>query len=102
MAERLNNYLTGAVPLGRVFLHDMLVVGTMVNAATGLLALAALSLDHLSVYLEWVALLIFLSPLPLNVILSIAVWRSAGREPGRLSGLARLCTLIWFPLMLII
>jgi len=94
----IRRYLAGEVPLKRVFFHDMLLVGTLVNVVTGLASLAAFSLD----VPDWAALLVFLSPQPYNIGLCIAVWRSAGRELSRWSDMARIGTLIWFPIMFII
>ena len=76
----------------------MLVIGTLVNVTTGLLALGAFSADLPA----WFALLIFFSPLPYNMILSIAVWRSARVDGTRFGDVARIGTLIWFAMMLFI
>jgi hypothetical protein len=98
MLAIMRRYLAGEVPLARIFFHDMLLIGTMVNIVTGLATLAAFSLD----FPIWAAIAIFLSPLPYNTILCLSVWRSAAREETRWSGIARLATMIWFPMMLII
>lgn len=98
MLEPVKHYLAGEVPLARVFLHHMLVIGTLVNVATGLLALGAFASDLPA----WVAVLIFFSPLPYNLVLSIAVWRSAGKDVTRLGDFARIGVLIWFSLMFLI
>lgn len=98
MLDRLKLYLAGEVPLARVFLHHMLVIGTLVNVSTGLLALGAFSADLPA----WFALLLFFSPLPYNFILSIAVWRSAKSDGTRFGDVARIGTLFWFSMMLLI
>jgi hypothetical protein len=98
MLEIVKRYLAGDVPLARVFFHDMLLIGTLVNIATGLAMLAAFSLD-LPLF---VAVAIFLSPQPYNIILCVSVWRSAARQASRWSDVARIGTVVWFPVMLII
>lgn len=98
MRKLLSRYLTGTVPLGRVFFVDMLLTGTLVNLGTGIAALAAFATD----FPDWAAIAIFLLPLPYNVLLSISVWRSAAREPTRGRDMARIGAAAWFLLMLII
>ncbi|MFN3727731.1 MAG: hypothetical protein ACK4SZ_15670 [Allosphingosinicella sp.] len=98
MRELLRRYLTGTVPLGRLFFVDMLLTGTMVNLAAGVAALVAFGLDLPA----WAAIAIFLSPLPFNLLLSVSVWRSAARQPSRWSDIARIGAAAWFFLMLIV
>jgi hypothetical protein len=98
MLEIARRYLAGEVPLARVFFRDMLLIGTLVNIATGLAMLAAFSLDWPIV----VAIAIFLAPQPYNIMLCVSVWRSAAREASRWSDAARIGTVVWFPVMLII
>jgi len=83
----------GEAPLGVVFWWHTVTVGTLVNAATTLLFVALLSLgapDALNV----AALLL---PVPYNIFLAVAVWRSAGRYEGppERASLARLAVSLW-------
>jgi hypothetical protein len=98
MLAIVRRYLAGEVPLARIFFHDMLLIGTMVNIVAGLATLAAFSLD----FPVWAAIAIFLSPVPYNIVLCLSVWRSAAREAPRWREIARIVTVIWFPMMLII
>ena len=79
----------GAVPLRRVFWWDMLVVGSAINVAAALAALLALSLGVPGV----AAVALFLAPLPYNLFLTAAVWRTSPDGP---SGLAiRAAAAVW-------
>lgn len=90
--------MRGEVPLERVFWHDMLLVGTMVNIVLGAVALI--------VYLNdgpgWLALFIFLSPLPYNLFLTLAVWRAAARSSLSWASLARLGAVIWLGFFIVL
>ena len=81
----------GEAPLGTVFGHDMMLVGTIVNAVTtlaaiGLLAAGAPPLLSIAVYLL---------PLPWNLLLFFAVWRSAARAGGTAAIAAQMAAVIW-------
>jgi hypothetical protein len=96
--DAVKRYLAGGVPLKRVFLYDMLLMGTMINFAVSVAALAASSLDVPA----WVAIAIYLSPQPYNLILCVAVWRSAAQSASAWTDLARVGACAWVPLMLVI
>ncbi len=65
MRETLKRYAKGEIPLARVFLHDMLLVGTIINVITGGLALIA----YASGAQGYFALAIL--PLPYNIVLCV-------------------------------
>lgn len=98
MRETISRYLRGEVPLQRVFWHDMLLVGTMINIVLGAVALI--------VYLNdgpgWLAFLIFMSPLPYNFFLTIAVWRAAARSSPSSANLARLGAILWLGFFIVL
>lgn len=98
MRSVLQRYSVGDVPLGRVFGFDMLVVGTIVNLVSAALALVVYSVDLVG----WLAILIFLLPLPYNIALCVFVWRSAARHPSGWSDVARIGAVIWLLAMLVI
>lgn len=98
MLENVRRYVAGEIPLKRVFFYDMLLIGTIINITIGLATLLAFSLNSPI----WLPIAIYLSAQPYNVTLCISVWRSAGREASRWSDLARIGTIIWFPVMLVI
>jgi uncharacterized membrane protein len=97
MRSALKRYLRGEVPLGRVFWFDMLLVGTIVNALTSAGALVAYAVDLPG----WLALGIFLSPLPYNIALCLFVWRSASRKPSAWSDMARSAAVLWLLMVLV-
>lgn len=96
--EFVRRHMQGSVPLARVFWWDMLLVGTLINLVAGGAALAA----HVAGAPFWLAALIFLLPLPLNLLLILSVWRSTGKEAGGWSALARAASLVWLALMFVV
>lgn len=87
--------LAGDVPLGKAFYNDMLAVGTMVNLAMGICALAMLAAD-LPI---WLPIIAFLLPQPYNIILVISVFRSASRSQGRGLDFVKVAAIVWFVVM---
>lgn len=81
----------GEAPLGTVFWHDMMLVGTVVNAATTLAAIGLLAAGAPAL----LAMAVFLAPLPLNLLLFFAVWRSAAKSGGTVTMAAQIAALIW-------
>jgi len=98
MLRTVKRYIAGEVPLRQVFLYDMLLIGTMVNVATGLATLAAFAMD----FPAWAGIAIFLSPQPYNLLLAIAVWRSAAHDTPRWRETAKVVAILWWVLMLVI
>src|SRR3546814_14990960 len=68
----------GEIPLGRALWWDMGCVGTLINLATGLVALLLIARD----LPDAVAAAVHFSPLPYNLLLVVSVWRSAAKTPG--------------------
>ncbi len=83
----------GEVPLGRAFWGFMIGGGLLLNAATTLAALSQLG-EGRSI-LPFLA--IYALPLPFNIFMMIAVWRSAARYQGprQFADLARLGAAAW-------
>ncbi|WP_274627080.1 hypothetical protein [Arvimicrobium flavum] len=81
----------GEVALGTLFWRDMAVVGTAINLATTLLALALLGLG----FSLAVSLAAHLAPLPYNFFLFLAVWRTSDRAGGWVAQLAPLGAAAW-------
>ncbi|MET4697463.1 hypothetical protein ABIE65_000474 [Constrictibacter sp. MBR-5] len=79
----------GAVPLRRVFWWDMLVVGSAINVAAAMAALLALSLGVPGA----AAVALFLAPLPYNLFLTAAVWRTAPQDSSGMA--ARAVATVW-------
>jgi len=83
----------GELALRRAFWDYAIIYGSLLNLVTTLAALAALGAG-------WplaIAAIIFLSPLPYNLLAVLSVWRSAERYRGpRLwADLARIAVVIW-------
>ena len=64
-------------PLWIVLCRDMLVVGTIINLA--FLGLAVMVLEMGAP--DWIALVVFLLPMPYNIFLWLTVWRQTSRMP---------------------
>lgn len=67
---------SGRVPLARLLWRDMLAVGTLINLFATLLALAAVTQDAPS----GLAVALHFAPLPYNLFLFGALWRTPGRS----------------------
>ncbi|MEW9808082.1 hypothetical protein [Mesorhizobium marinum] len=82
------------VPLGLLFWRDMVVVGSLVNlvAAFGGLVALGLKADLAT------AMAIFFAPLPYNVFLAAAVWRTADLVPDGQAWTARTGAALWLAL----
>lgn len=79
------------VPLGLLFWRDMIVVGTAVNLAMAFVSLMALGFKaDLAV-----AMLIYFSPLPYNLFLAGAVWRTADLADATRASSARIGAAGW-------
>jgi hypothetical protein len=83
----------GEVPLARVFWSYAMIGGTALNAAATLLAMALLAADAPAL----LALAAFALPIPYNLFVLVAVWRSASayQGPRLLADLARVASVIW-------
>lgn len=98
LLETIRHYVAGEVPLRRVFFRDMLIFGSLINVVTGgaaLIAYASDAPDH-------IALAIFLSPVPYNIALCICVWRSAAHHPSGWADFARIGSVLWLLMFLVI
>jgi hypothetical protein len=81
----------GEVPLRVAFWWDMVCVGTAINLAAGLAGMLLLAADMLTV----IAVIVFFSPLPYNVLLVLSVWRSAEKSAGPATVATQLAAVIW-------
>lgn len=87
----------GGVPLDRLFWRDMVVVGTAINVAS---SVAALILLGLKLPLALV-LAVHFAPVPYNVFLTFAVWRTAGKSSGAKASLMTLGATLWLILVVV-
>jgi hypothetical protein len=93
MKQRIADLWHGRVPLPRIFWDYAIIVGSLVNLATTLAALASFA-NGLPVVL---GLLIHFLPTPYNLLMVVGVWRSAAHYRGARIWvtLARALILVW-------
>jgi hypothetical protein len=89
---------TGALPLSRVLWLDMLAIGSLVNVVTFLAMIALFAAEAPT----WIALTVLLLPIPYNVLLFAAVWRSAANEKADWAWFARLLSTVWLVCAIVI
>lgn len=97
MADLIGRLWRGDMPLGHVFWHYAVVYGLLVNLVTSALFAVLLINDA-----PWAVLAIaYLLPLPYNLAVAVAVWRSAERYNGpRAHGdMAKLAVIAWMVLL---
>jgi hypothetical protein len=88
----------GLVPLDRLFWRDMLLIGTGINAATSAAALVLLGMKMPLA----AALAVHFSPVPYNVFLFLAVWKTVAAQPGPIAALAQIFAAVWLILATVI
>lgn len=88
----------GLPSLSSVFWHDMVIGGSAISLTASLAAFLMIAADAPTV----ASTTVFFAPLPYNLLLVTAVWRSASREPSEWSWPARLAALGWLLVMTII
>lgn len=98
IAEFFRARWRGEAPFGLLFWRDMVVTGTAVNVAATLLAVALLGAGT---SLPLVLTVHFL-PLPYNIFLFVAIWRSAKRAAGWAAHAAPLAAAAWLVLAAVI
>ncbi len=79
------------VPLALIFWRDMIVVGSALNLASAFAGLMALGFkaDLL------VAMLIYHAPLPYNIFIAAAIWRTADLVDAARASSARFGAAVW-------
>jgi hypothetical protein len=98
MTSFLETRWNGEAPLEMVFWRDMLLVGTAINVASAAAGFALLSADYPRV----LALLLHMLPVPWNLFLIVAVWRSADREGGPPAVTAKVIGVMWLMTMFVL
>jgi hypothetical protein len=81
----------GEVPLPQAVWRDMVLVGTVVNIVAMGLAFLAVALGASTM----TGITIHLLPVPYNIFLVAAVWRSAEHAPADKAWAARIGSLLW-------
>jgi len=93
VVHKLADLWNGRVPLGRAFWEYAVAYGTVLNLLTTLAAFISFT-RH---WPEAASIAIFFSPAPYNLLMIVAVWRSAARYAGRAiwATLARALIIVW-------
>ncbi|RUW34264.1 MULTISPECIES: hypothetical protein [unclassified Mesorhizobium] len=81
----------GKTSLDRLFWRDMLLIGTAINIASSAVALVLLGLK----LPLWLVLTVHLLPVPYNIFLALAVWRTAEKTGGTKATLMMLGSALW-------
>jgi len=81
----------GRVPLSRLFFMDMLLVGSILNLASTFASLMVLGFK----LPLWLSLAVYALPIPFNIFLTAAVWRSAAMLAPRSAGAYKAGALLW-------
>jgi hypothetical protein len=87
----------GEAPIDRLFWIDLMLVGTLINLAA---AFAAMLLFGFKLP-AWIAVAAYLAPLPYNVFLVLAVWRTTESFSGGAASAYRTGALLWLALAII-
>ncbi len=93
MAKLVKRLWAGHLPLEQAFWHYAVGYGLLINLLTSLAFLALIAREANMVPVA----LAFALPVPYNVIVTVAVWRSANAYPGpkKWADMARIGTVIW-------
>ena len=93
LAQFIADLWRGHVPLRRAFWEFAIGYGTVFNLVTTIAAFAAFASD----LPDWAGLALFFLPAPYNLLMIVAVWRSAARYPGPAiwATLARALIIVW-------
>jgi hypothetical protein len=83
----------GELELPRAFWDGAIIYGSLLNLVTSFAAFALLTTDLPAI----LAVAVFLSPAPYNLLTTIGVWRSASRYrgPAHWPTLARIAVIVW-------
>ncbi len=88
----------GLVPLDRLFWRDMIVVGTAISIASSVAALILLGLKQPMA----AVLATHFSPVPYNIFLTLAVWRTAEKAGGAKASAMMLGSALWLILTVVV
>ena len=88
----------GAVPLDRLFWCDLAAVGTAINIASSVAALILLGLKQPLA----LVLAVHFSPVPYNIFLTLAVWRTAEKAGGAKASAIMLGSALWLILTAVV
>lgn len=98
LAGHFSRLWLGRPSLPRIFWNDMLLVGTAISLTATMLGYLFLAADAPVA----VSLAISMAPLPYNLLLVAAVWRSAATATADWAGSARAAAVAWLLLVTIV
>ncbi|MBZ0163760.1 MAG: hypothetical protein K8H74_13750 [Notoacmeibacter sp.] len=81
----------GETAIDRLVLFDMLLAATGINIVAAFAAVMMLGFK----LPEWIAIVTYVAPMPYNIFLVLAVWRTTGNIPPRAARNYRLAALVW-------
>lgn len=81
----------GEVPFTHLFVTDMLVVATLINVAATAAAVLLLG----AAIPDWLAVAVHFLPLPYNLFLFLAVWRTSERRAVPFAWAAQIAAAFW-------
>lgn len=90
--------LAGEVQLERIFWTDMVIVATLLNIVAAYIGILLFGLK----LPPWLPVAVFLSPLPYNLFLYVAVWRASARVEPRTAAAYRAAAVVWVALTILI
>lgn len=98
--KTLRRLWAGEIPLTQAFWTFAVLYGLVVNLATTAAALALFSQDAPTA----LGVLVYLAAMPYNVLVVVAVWRSAARYTGprHWPDLARVAVIAWVVVLTIV
>jgi len=81
----------GDVPFTRLFVTDMLVFGTLINVVATAAAILLLGAE----IPDWLAVSVHFLPLPYNIFLFLAVWRTSEKKAVPFAWAAQIAAAFW-------
>ena len=81
----------GSVPLGLLLWRDMLLYGTTINVAAAFFGLVLFASNAPTA----LAATVYFAPVPFNVFLFVALWKTAAGAEEPLASTARIVGLLW-------
>lgn len=81
----------GEVPFPRLFVTDMLVIGTLINILSTVAAVLLLGAE----IPDWLAVTVHFLPLPYNIFIFLAVWRTSERRAVPFAWAAQIAAAFW-------
>ena len=98
VAAYVRSLWRGERPLARVFWTDMVVIGSLVNV----LATVAAMLLFVSGAPIALGVVVHFAPVPYIILLFLAVWQSAARQPSVWSFPAQATALVWLVVVIMV